>query len=275
MKRHDNQQDEDLQRNIEEQERAMAALLQRVMASPLDPLHKSLDSLKEQLAAVQKANAKAAQAVEAGLSEALEGQGRRLNRHVGDLADGIDGLKEEFGALAATLDRRHTGQAERDALVQDSLQRADTMLAQLDAKADAGAGAIAETTHCLSKVDDALGAVHTRQQTAADRLSHELDGMVLRLEQRHAQLSERIDTLQPGLAAQFEVLAATIDGSAREVARQYETLSDTQKAVVSAAVQAQLALQLAPVRAQAKWLFALCGLSFASTLALLGMQLFR
>ena len=73
----------------------------------------------------------------------------------------------------------------------------------------------------------------------------------------------------------FESLAAVIDGSAKEVARQHQTMSEAQQALVTAIVQQQLALQLAPFQARTKWLAAVCVLSFASTLALLGMQLFR
>jgi DNA repair exonuclease SbcCD ATPase subunit len=345
MKRHENKKDEELQRNIEEQEHAMSALLLRVMERPLVPLHKSLDELREQLAAVQQANTKAAQVVEAGLSEALDGQGKRLNRYFGDVADGIDGLKKELGTLASTLDTHHIGQAERNERMQDSLHRADGILAQLEAKADAAGTAIAATAQHLTKVDDAIGAVHAQQQAGADQLSHELDGMGLRLEQRHAhldnglvktgtmleqldikaratsdslaaaahvvakldadlgamreqehttagqlnrgvsgltqqldrqqaQLCERISALRPELAPHFEALAVTIDGSAKEVARQYQALPEIHEALVTATVKEQLALQLIPFQIRAKWLFAVCGLSCASTLTLLGMKLF-
>lgn len=275
MKRDENEKYQDLQRDIEEQEQAMSALLQRVMAQPLVPLHKSFDKLSEQLAAVQQANTRAAQAVEAGLSEALEGQGKRFNRQLGEVTDGIDGLKEELGTLASTLDKQHSGQVERDEIVQGSLHRADGMLAQLDARASAAGDSLAAAASAVAKMDADLGTMREQEHALAGQLNKEFDGLTRQLHGQQAQLCERIDTLQPGLAAQLASLAATVDGSAKEVARQYETLSETQKAVVSATVQEQLALQLAPVQAQAKWLFALCGLSFASTLALLGMQLFR
>lgn len=340
-----NEQDAELQRNIEEQEQAMSALLRRVMEPPLKPLHDTLAELKVQLAGVQQANAKAAEAVEAGLSEALDNQGKRVKRHFDEVADDIGSFKEDLGTLASVLEKHHAGQTERDKGMQDILHRADSMLAQLDAKADTTATAIAGAARDLTRVEGALDAVRAQQQTVADQLSQELDGMGARLEQQHAhlhdglartttmieqldnkasaagdslsatahivtkvdadldtlraqeqaaagllnkelnglgqqldrqqaQLRERIDTLQPELVAHIESLAATIEGSAKELVRRYEALSETQKALVTTSFQEQLALQLAPFQTRTKWLFTLCGLSFASTLALVGVRLF-
>ncbi|SDA75490.1 MULTISPECIES: hypothetical protein [unclassified Janthinobacterium] len=339
MKRDAHKQHEEIQRGIKEQEQAMAELLTRVMKHPLDPLYKTLGELKMQLDAVQQANAKAAQAVEAGLIDALEGQGTRMNRRFGEVRDGMDVLKEDLG--------RHTaGQAERDGIMQEFLLRADGMLAQLDTKADAAGTTIIEMGRDFTRVEDGLGAVRAQQLAVANQLSQELGGVAVRLEQGQAhldeglaktatmlekidiktratcdnlaaaaqvvakvdtdlgiirdqehaaadqlnrelngltqkldhqrtQLCERIDTLHPGLMPHFESLAAVIDGAAKEVARQHQAMSEAQQALVTAIVQQQLALQLAPFQARTKWLTAVCVLSFASTLALLGMQLFR
>jgi len=343
MKRHENPQDQQLQRNIDEQEQAMSQLLLRVMERPLGPLHKTIDDLHAQIAAVQQASIHAAQSVEAGLSEVLDGQSKRLNRHVNDVADSVDSLKQELAGLASTLEKRHSGQVERDGTVQDRLARAGDLLAQLDAKADAAGSALAATAVDLARVDGTLGAVREQQQVVADRMSQEFIGLGGRLEQQQAHfdgslgrttevleqldtraaatsdslgaaaraiakvdtdlgtlreqeqanagqlngglnalakqldrqqtgLCERIDAVKPSLAPQFDTLAATIDKSSRDVANRYDALSETQKALVEATVQQQLALQLAPFQARSKWLIAVCGLSFASTLALLGMQ---
>jgi ABC-type transporter Mla subunit MlaD len=344
MKRHENPQDVELQRHISEQEQAMSQLLQRVMERPLAPLHKILEDLRSQIAAVQQASIHAAQSVEAGLSEVLEGQSKRLNRHVNDVADGVDSLKEELTGLVLTLEKRHDGQVERDQHMQDSLARAGDVLVQLDAKADAANGALAATAADLAKVDDALGTVREQQQVAVDRFSQELGGLGGRLEQQQAHfdgslgrttsvleqldtraaaaneslaaavravatvdaelgtlreqeqtsasrlnggldklaqqldrqqtgLCERIDALMPALAPHFDTLAATVDQSSRETAARYDALSESQKALVAATVQEQLALQLAPFQTRTKWLVAVCALSLASTVALLGLQL--
>lgn len=310
MKRHENEKDEELQRNIEEQEQAMSELLLRVMERPLVPLHKRLDELREQLAAVQQANANATQSVEAGLLDILEKQGKRLNRHFGDVTDGIDGLKEEFTGLASILDNHNNGQVERDERIQNSLVRTDEKLAQLEAKADAANAAfvttarehaqldesIAETTMRLVRLDtkvdatsDSLAAaalgvlkvdtelitLREQEQAAASQLITELNTLARQLSRQQAQLYERIDTVQPGLARHFETLAATIDGATKEATSNYESLSENQKVMVTATVQQQLALQLAPFLLRTKWLTAICGLSFASTLALLCTQLFH
>jgi len=129
MKRYENPKDEELQRNIDEQEKAMSALLVRVMERPLTPLHETIQELRSQIDAVQKASIHAAKSVEAGLSEALEGQTKRLNRHVGDVADGVDTLKNELSALASTLEKRHGGQLERDGQMQDKLAQAGDLAA--------------------------------------------------------------------------------------------------------------------------------------------------
>lgn len=346
MKRHENQQDEELQRRIDEQEMAMSELLLRVMDRPLTPLHKTIEELRGQIAAVQQANIHAAQSIEAGLSEVLEGQSKRLNRHVNDVADVVDRLKEELAALASTLDERFTRQVERDEHIQDRLAQAGNMLAQLDAKADLAGNALVTTARDLANVGDTLGAAREEQQVIANRLSQELGGLGERLEQHQVRFSgslgkatafleqirtnaaetsdslaaatrtvakvdaelgilreqeqasssqlngelhalmqqldrqqvglcDRIDAVKPELTLYFETLSAAIDHLSKEAALRYETLSETQKALMTATVQEQLALQLAPFRIRTKWLIAVCGLSFASTLALLGMQLLR
>lgn len=343
MKRYENPKDEELQRNIDEHEKAMSALLVRVMERPLTPLHETIQELRSQIDAVQKASIHAAKSVEAGLSEALEGQTKRLNRHVGDVADGVDTLKNELSALASTLEKRHGGQLERDGQMQDKLAQAGEMLVRIDAKADTAGSALDAAARGLGNVGEALAAVREAQGTLAERASQELGGLDERLERQQAQLDvklggtaavleridsraaaagdslaasalavakidadlgalrehgqastdklgsgvnalaqqlerqqaglcERIDAVEPALAPHIDTLAASVDKSARDIAARYESLSETQKALVAATVQEQLALQLAPFQARTTWLAAVCGLSFVSTLVLLGMQ---
>lgn len=344
MKRHENPKDQELQRHIDEQEVAMSQLLQRVMERPLAPLHKTIEDLRSQIAAVEQASIHAARSVEAGLSEVLEGQSKRLNRHVNDVADGVDSLKEELAGLTSTLEKRHSGQVERDLHIQDSLAGAGSVLVQLDAKADAVNGALAATAAGLARVDGTLGAVREQQEVAAERFSQELGGLGGRLEQQQAHfdgslartssileqldtraaatneslvaavravakvdaelgtlreqeqtsasrlngglatlaqqldrqqtgLCERIDAVMPALAPHIDALATTVDQSSRETAARYDALSESQRALVTATVQEQLAIQLAPFQARTKWLVAVCALSLASTVALLGLQL--
>lgn len=346
MKRYENPNDEELQRNIDEQEKAMSALLVRVMERPRTPLHETIQELRSQIAAVQQASVHAAQSIEAGLSEALEGQAKRLNRHVGDVADGVDTLKDELSALASTLEKRYGGQVERDGQMHDKLAQAGEMLVRIDAKADTAGSALDAAARGLGNVSETLAAVREAQGALAERASQKLGGLGERLERQQAQLAgklsgtagvleridsraaaagdslaasalafakidadlcalrehgqastdklgsgvnalaqqlerqqaglcERIDAVQPALAPHIDSLAASVDKSARDTAACYESLSETQKALVVATVQEQLALQLAPFQTRTTWLAAVCGLSFASTLVLLGMQFIR
>ncbi|KQV46387.1 hypothetical protein [Massilia sp. Root335] len=315
MKRHENPKDEELQRHIDAQEQAMSQLLLRVMERPLAPLHKTIEDLRSHIAAVEQASIHAARSVEAGLGEVLEGQSKRLNRHVNDVADGVDSLKEELAGLASTLEKRHDEQVEREQHIQDSLARARDVLVQLDAKTDAVNGALVATSADLARVDGALGTIREQQRVAVERFSRELGGLGERLEQQQShfdgslgrtssvleQLDTRAAAANESLAASvrgvakldaelgtlreqeqtsasrlkggLDTLAATVEQSSRETAARYEALSESQKALVAAAVQEQLALQLAPFQVRTKWLVAVCALSLASTAALLGLQL--
>jgi len=344
MKLHENQHAEELQRNIEEQERAMSEMLLRVMDRPLTPLHKTIEELRSDIAKVQEESVKAALSVEAGLSDVLEGQSKRLNRHVGDVAEGIDNLKEKLAGLESQLEKDRTVQAERDGHLQDSLSRAGATLVELHTKADTAGIALATTGSNLARLGEALDGVGEQQQTAVDRLSQELGGLGGRLDEQHTHLEgnigqttallaqldlkagstseslataaravakvdaelgalreqeqaaagdfsrelsglaqrierqqaglyERVEGVQHALTPQLETLAATIERSSREITHQYESMPAAQKALVAATVQEQLAIQLAPFQVRIKWLVAVCGLSFASTLALLGVQL--
>lgn len=75
------------------------------------------------------------------------------------------------------------------------------------------------------------------------------------------QLTERVDALQPALTPRLDRLQATIARSSRDIAHVYASLPDTQKAIISAVVQQELDLQLAPLKKLSGWLTAICAAS--------------
>lgn len=296
-----NKQDEELQRKIAEQEQAMMTLLLRVMERPLAPLAKSMHDLMEQLAAIQQANARAAQGVEAVLSDALSDQDKWLKRRFAEVAEESENLKAGLGSLGATLDRQHVGQMERDDRIAGSLAHTSGILLQLDEKAVAAGAALATAERGLADVNDAVGAVRQKQEEAGHRLSQELESMGSLMEQRHAHVDDGIaraaaalDQLETGVSAAGNSLGAALRGiskvdaelgalreqeqaSAGQLNRDLHELTRQvagQQALVTATVEEQLALQLAPLQLRTKWLIAVCTLSCASTLALLGAKLF-
>jgi uncharacterized phage infection (PIP) family protein YhgE len=296
-----NKQDEELQRAIAEQEQAMVTLLLRVMERPLAPLHQSLHNLKEQLAAVQQANAKAAQGVEAALSDALSDLDKSLKRRFSEVAEESENLKAGLGSLVSTLDRQNLGQMERDERIAGSLARTSGMLLQLDEKAVAAGAALATAERGRADVSNALREIRQKHEEAGHRLSHELDGMALLMEQRHAHVDGGIvrtttvlDQLETKVSTAGDSLAAALRGITKVDAelgalREQEQASvgqlnsdlhgltrqvDCQQALVTATVQEQLALQLHPLQLRMKWLFSVCALSCVSTLTLLAAKLF-
>lgn len=312
-----NQKVGELQRDIDEQEISMSALLVRVMERPLAPFHETIKELRSQISAAQDASVHAATSIEAGLREALEDLSKRLNGCVSDVADNVDTLTNELSALASTLEKRHRSQLERDEQVHQWLAQACEMLARIDAKANTAANTLDAAVRGLGHVGEAIVAAREAQSTFAERVSKELVGLGEHLGHQHAQLDgklggtttvlERIDgraaaagerlvasalvvakidanlsTLREHAQASTDelsrgvnTLATSVDKTARDIAARYESLSETQKAMVVAAVQEQLAIQLSPLQTRTRWLAAICGLSLASTLALLCMQLIR
>jgi hypothetical protein len=311
----DNNAQEELQRNIAEQEQAMSALLVRVMERPFTPLHKSIEELRTQVAAVQQASVHAAQTTEAGLSELMESQGKRLSRHVNDVLEGVDGLKDALARLSTTLEKHHgeidakadaangalvkvenaigavreqqhaaaertradlDGLVERLALQQThfdaGLGKTAEELGKLDHKVTSTADGIAVAARIVAKVDADLGTLREQEQEHAVELNGGLGTLVQQLDRHHTGLAERIETVKPALVPHFDALGATVDKSSKEIVQRHDALAQTQQALLTATVQEQLALQLAPFQARTKWLAVMCALSFASTLALLGMQ---
>lgn len=274
MKRYENEKHVEIQCGINEQEQAMSDLLLRVMARPLVPLQTALDALENQLIAVQQANTNGTRSVEAQLS-ALENESKRLQKRFDELDDEVAGLKSQLSGLASALDKHQIGQTGRDGQIQDGLARAASKLAELDAKADAASATLAATVRGHGSINDADGKISEQQQASAARLNSELNGLAEQQGGQQAKLCTRMDTLQSSLAQHFDTQAAAIGGSAKEITRHYELLSETNKDWMAATIQEQLVLRLAPFQTRTKWLAALCGLSFGTTLALLGLQVFH
>jgi chromosome segregation ATPase len=178
----------------------------------------------------------------------------------------VERLSQELGGLGGRLEQQ---QAHFDG----SLGRANSVLEQLDTRAASANESLAAAVHAVAKVDAELGALREQEQTGTSRLNGGLDTLAQQLDRQQAGLCERIDAVMPALAPHINTLAATVDQSSRENAARYDALSESQKALVAATVQEQLALQLAPFQARTKWLVAVCALSLATTVALLGVQL--
>ncbi len=276
-------QDQELQRKIDEQEQAMSALLTRVLERPLTPLHKAIEELRAQIAAVEQASVHAAQTAEAGLIK-LEGQGKRLKSQVNDMLDDVEGLKGALAGLSATLETRHgelLGHDERmhdrlarqQAHFDDGLGKAAATLDTLDHKVASAADGIAVAARMAAKVDADLGLLRQQEQAHAGELNGGLDALVQQVNRHHAGLAQRIETVTPALVPYFDALGASVDKSSREIVQGHDTLAQAQQALLTSTVQQQLALQLAPFQARTTWLAVMCALSCASTLVLLGMQL--
>ncbi|NHZ42138.1 hypothetical protein [Massilia aquatica] len=277
-------QDQELRHKIDEQEQAMSALLTRVLERPLTPLHKAIEELRAQIAAVEQASVHAAQTAEAGLSELMEGQGKRLKSQVNDVLDDVEGLKGALAGLSAALETRHgelLGHDERmhdrlarqQAHFDDGLGKAAATLDTLDHKVASAADGIAVAARMAAKVDADLGLLRQQEQAHAGELNGGLDALVQQLNRHHAGLAQRIETVTPALVPLFDALGASVDKSSREIVQGHDTLAQAQQALLTSTVQQQLALQLAPFQARTTWLAVMCALSCASTLVLLGMQL--
>jgi predicted nucleic acid-binding Zn-ribbon protein len=307
MKPHENDNIKQLQHEIDAQEQALGALLDRVMQAPLTPLRTSLQELGERLDAVEKANARNAQALEAVVTQEMKAETRRLGSKLGAVGDELSDLKDELGELAATLERRDGERGERDARLGNGLARMDAGLHAIREQEQASAGQLQGTLagierHVVSqqakldggfgkgeawleKLDarlDAAGNVGLAAGHSLERLGSELASLreqeqagTGRLERQQAELGQRINAIPPALDPRFAGLAAFIEASAQELAQRSAALGEAQQATVTRTVQEQLALQLAPHRARGNWLFVLCGLSLASSACVFALLLMR
>jgi hypothetical protein len=257
MKRHEPSH-EDVQRTIDEQEQAMAELLTRVMALPLAPLHKIIATLQAQFTNAQREGAKVTLQMQTSLDAMWQRQDTQLNRLV-EIATDARSASEGLEDLDDLLTERHDAQAARDRHVQDQLaglhtnamaaeestaqlvaQIAAELRTQLKAQSADHADRLAVATHAITRIDTGLDEMRTR-----------------------------IDAVAPALAPRFDTLAATVQEASSDSARHYHSLSESQKAVVAAAVLEQLA----PFQAKSRFLLAFSALSCASTMALMCLHL--
>lgn len=225
-----------LQRSIEQQEQAMSAVLGRLMQAPLAPISVALEEVQEQLYQQEKAGRMLNLTVSASVTEAVEESTRRLGRNLAAVKGTVDDLREQAGNQAATMDERF----------------------------------VAQSSH-QTRVDAGIAVLRDASQAGTEQLARDLAGV--RREQ--TQLGERIDALQAALLPRLDQLQAAVDGAARDSIHAYASLSDSQKTIVGAVVQQELALQLAPLKKMSGWLAAMCTVSLLSSLAVLGLFLLR
>lgn len=225
-----------LQRSIEQQEQAMAAVLGRIIQAPLAPICEALEEVQEQLYQQEKAGKMLNMTISASVTEAVEESTLRLNRNLAGVKHTVDEMREQAASQATAL----------------------------------GNGFAAQADH-QTRLDAGIAGLRDAGQAGTDRLLRDVTG----LGRQQAQLTERVDALQPALAPRLDRLQAAVDDSARDIADAYASFSDKQKAIVSAVVQQELALQLAPLQKRSGWLAAMCAASLLSSLAVLGLALLR
>lgn len=296
MKRHEPSH-EKVQRTIDEQEQAMADLLMRVMASPLAPLHKTITSLQAQFTDAQRDGANVALQMQTSLDAMRQRQDAQMNRLV-EIATDARSASNGLEDLDDLLTERHDSQAARNQHVQDQLtglhtnaaaaeqsiallvaQTAAELRTQLHAQSADHADRLAVATHAINRIDTSLNELRARIDAVAPRFDalaatvQEAASDSARQATTHttyvntglAELRVAIDAVAPAMAPRFDTLAATVQEADSNSAHHYHSLSESQKAVVSAAVQQQLA----PFQAKSRFLLAFSALSCASTVALL------
>ena len=292
MTPHEHIYEHELQKEIEEQEQAMSQMLLRVMERPLTPLHNTLEAMAAQIVAVQKASVQATQSVELNLSDALEEQNKRVKRQFSDLTDNVDKLKEVLAEFAQTLDTKYTDHGKRDQHLQDSLTRVNDMLAQqqtngndrfskttalfdqIDTQLATTSDNLIAATRAIEKLDTDVTTLGEQEVVIASRIGNSLKNLSKQLDLQQTAMNDRIDAVQPALVPHFNDLAATIDKSAQEIAGRHHALSASQRELVTATVQEQLAIQLMPLRAKNTLLLSVCALSFTLTVALLVLHFY-
>jgi len=225
-----------LQSSIEQQEQAMAAVLGRIMQAPLAPICEALEEVQEQLYQQDKAGKMLNLTVSASVTEAVEESTRRLGRTLAGVKNTVDEMREHATNQATVLSERFASQSDHQ-----------------------------------TRVDEGIAVLRDTGQAETDQILRDFAGLA----GQQAQLAERVDALQPALAHHLDRLHAAIDNSARDVAHAYSSLSDTQKAIVSAAVQRELALQLTPLKKLSGWLAAICTASLLSSMTVLAIALLR
>lgn len=250
----------------------MSQLLLRVMERPLMPLHKTVETLGAKIAAVQKATADATRSVEAGLSDMLEEQGKRIGRKVDDLMDVVEDGTEKLAALAKHVDQCKVEHDERSQRLHDDMARAEEAVTRQHMQVDTR---LTDVTAAIAQLQTGLGALREQGHTGATRLSGSLSNLAKQLDRQQSAVCGRIDAVHPALAAHADVLTSGIDKTSKDLVAHCDTLSASTKALVSATVQEQVARHLVPLKAKNTLLLVVSALSCASTLALLGLHFYH
>lgn len=259
MKLHD---DTDiLQHDIQAQEQALAALLERVMHAPLAPLRSTLDVLRERIDAIEQTNTKAVRTTELVLADEIRAGTRKISGRIGDINNIVRPLQSELEELAAALKRHDEDSSERGERAAAALACGHDLLVAVDVRSSDSALTI---TRSIERLGNELEILREQNQADTGRIEHQ-----------QAELGLRIDTVLPAIDQCFAVLAAAIEASARELAQRSATLGEEQQAAVIRSVQEESALQLALLRGRGNWLFVLCCLSLASSAGLFALLLMR
>lgn len=193
-----------------------------------------LDELRTRIDAVAPALAPRFDTLTATVQEASSDSARQATAHMTRVNTGLGELRACVDAVAPALSPRFDTLA---ATVQEaSIDSVRQMTTQLKTQSADHTGRLAAATQTISRIDTGLG-----------------------------ELRVGIDAVAPALAPSFDTLAATVQEASSDSARHYHSLSESQKAVVAAAVHEQLA----PFKAKSRFLLAFSALSCASTVALL------
>jgi hypothetical protein len=249
------------QHDIEAQEQALAALLERVMHVPLAPLRRTVDELRERLDAVEHANMKTLRSTELVLADEIKAGTRKISGRLGDINNVVLALQDELYELAGALKHHDTRSSERGERAYVALARSHDLLAALDVRSG---NSVEATALRLERLGSEVAALREQEQAGTGRL-----------ERQQTELGKCIDAVLPALDPRFAGLSATIDASAHELAQRSATLGEAQQVAMIRSVKEQLALQIAPLQARSNWLFVLCCLSLATTVGLFALLLMR
>lgn len=207
-----------LQSQIEAQEHALTALLERVMHSPLAPVRTTLDDLQNRLKTIEADNAKRIQGIGVMVSDELNGIKGSVKNGIGGVEADIADLRQALTEVAAALQLHQSSQAGRDQHLADRLNKAADLLAGLEAKVDKTGAELAGITREVTKLDDALGKLREHARDGTENLNHSLIELGRRLEQQQTHVNAGFDNTGT-LLAQLSVKAGATGETVTAVAR--------------------------------------------------------
>lgn len=146
-------------------------------------------------------------------------------------------------------------------LLDKALTPLQTDLERLQRKVADGA-----STAALQKIGADLATVAEQSRLTSSRLNEELGALGVQLRQQHMDVGDRIKSMQAGIGAQFDAVAAAIAASSSHVSRVADQLAQRQRSMVADAVQKELDLQLLPLQARVRALTGLLGVSVGLSL---------